>query len=83
MVVEIAVSSHWIDRGAKAELYARAGVPVYWLVDVPGRAVEVRTQPCEGAYQRCDVYRAGEDVPSPGEGITRLGVAALFESFDD
>lgn len=83
MVVEIAVSSHWTDRGTKVDLYARAGVPVYWIVDVPGRTVEVRTEPRDGAYQRCEIYRAGDDVPPPGQGLDGLAVAALFESLDN
>src|SRR5271155_4050934 len=45
LVVEVAVGSHEADRGVKAELYATAGVPTYWLVDVPGKAVEVRSDP--------------------------------------
>src|SRR6202167_752217 len=36
LVVEVAVSSHRLDRGRKAERYAQAGIPEYWLVDVPG-----------------------------------------------
>lgn len=79
IVVEIAVSSHWMDRGTKAGLYARAGIPVYWLIDVPGRTVEVRTQPRESGYGRCEAYRAGEHVPSPVDDIEILPVSALFD----
>ncbi len=50
LVVEVAVSSHHLDRGRKAELYAQADVPEYWVVDVPGRAVEAFTAPAGGRY---------------------------------
>jgi Uma2 family endonuclease len=78
LVVEVAVSSHGVDRGAKAELYASAGVPVYWLVDVPGRTVEVRTEPCPDGYRRCEVFREGAVVPSPVTGVGDLDVSALL-----
>src|ERR1700684_2656934 len=44
LIVEVAVSSQMIDRNVKAGLYARADVPSYWMVDIPGRTVEVRTE---------------------------------------
>jgi Uma2 family endonuclease len=78
LVVEVAVSSHEVDRGAKADLYARAGVPAYWLVDVPGRAVEVRTDPGADGYGRCEVFREGATVPSPVTGASDLDVAVLL-----
>jgi Uma2 family endonuclease len=78
LAVEVAVSSHAIDRGVKARLYARAGIPTYWLVDIPGRAVEVRSEPRSGDYTRCAVYREGSTVPSPAAGVEDLRVTALF-----
>jgi Uma2 family endonuclease len=78
LAVEVAVTSHKKDREAKAPVYARAGVPTYWLVDVPAKTVEVRTEPGPDGYGRCDVYGAGTMVPSPAEGVADLDVAALL-----
>lgn len=33
------------DRGQKQRIYARAGVPEYWIVNVEDRCVEVRCEP--------------------------------------
>jgi Uma2 family endonuclease len=41
LVIEVAVTSQSLDRH-KATLYATAGAPVYWLVDVPARSVTVQ-----------------------------------------
>jgi Uma2 family endonuclease len=82
LVIEVAVTTHWLDRGKKADLYAAAGIPNYWLVDVPGRAVEVRTQPGAHGYTRCDVYPEGSIVPVPLEGVDGLDVAALLAGID-
>jgi Uma2 family endonuclease len=78
LVVEVAVSSPQVDRGVKVKLYARAGVPTYWLVDVPGKAVEVRTDPGPEGYGRCVLYKADDRVPCPVEGVAELDVGALL-----
>lgn len=78
LVVEVAVSSHRRDREQKAKIYAAAPIPVYWLVDVPGHSVEVRTEPGPRGYERCEVYRVGDVVPSPAVGVPDLDVSQLF-----
>jgi Uma2 family endonuclease len=78
LAVEVAVSSHKKDRETKANMYAWAPVPTYWLVDVPARTIEVRTGPGPDGYARCEIYGAGTKVPSPAEGVPDLDVAALF-----
>jgi hypothetical protein len=78
LVVEVPLSSPQVDRGVKAGLYARAGVPTYWIVDVLGKSVEVRTDPGAEGYGRCEVYKAGDRVPSPAEGVPDLDVGALL-----
>jgi Uma2 family endonuclease len=79
LVVEVAVSSYAIDRGLKAHLYARAGVPTYWLVNMSSKTVEVRTEPGPDGYLACESYQDGALVPSPGVGVAELDVASLFE----
>jgi Uma2 family endonuclease len=78
LAVEVAVTSHKKDRETKAPVYARAGVPTYWLVDVPARTVEVRTEPGPDGYGRCEIYGVGTKVPSPAEGVPDLDVSELF-----
>jgi Uma2 family endonuclease len=78
LAVEVAVTSHKKDRETKAPVYARAGVPTYWLVDVPARTVEVRTEPGPKGYARCEIYGLGTKVPSPAEGVADLDVTDLF-----
>jgi Uma2 family endonuclease len=78
LAVEVTVSSHRADRGRKAALYSGAGIPTYWLVDVPGRAIELRTAPGPGGYAQCEIYPEGSVVPSPLGGVDDLDVAALL-----
>jgi Uma2 family endonuclease len=44
LTVEVAESSLAIDRRHKGSLYARAGLPDYWVLDLVGRVLEVYRQ---------------------------------------
>jgi Uma2 family endonuclease len=45
LVVEVSESSLALDRTEKASLYARAGIPDYWIVNLIDRLVEVHRDP--------------------------------------
>lgn len=62
LVVEIAISSRQLDLNAKAAIYAEAGVPDYWVVDVAGREVVVHREPAAGRYGLVRRVREGESV---------------------
>jgi Uma2 family endonuclease len=62
LIVEVADSSLRKDRILKAELYAEAGVPEYWLVDLTHDMVEVRTLPADGKYTRTDVMGPADAI---------------------
>ncbi len=51
LVVEVADSSQRTDREQKIPLYARAGLPEVWLVDLPRDVIEVYREPAAGAYR--------------------------------
>jgi Uma2 family endonuclease len=51
MVIEVADTTVTSDRRVKMPLYAQAGIPVAWLVDLPKRAAEVYTEPRDGVYE--------------------------------
>jgi Uma2 family endonuclease len=62
LVVEVADSTVRRDRKSKLPLYARAGIPEAWLVNIPDRRVELHAEPVNGAYQVVRVYQRGETV---------------------
>jgi Uma2 family endonuclease len=80
LVVEVAGESLRKDRDVKANLYARFGVPEYWIVDLEARAIEIRREP--GSDGR---YRSVSTVPSAGEATSaalpglQVLVSALFD----
>lgn len=69
LVVEVSVTSLAFDRTEKVALYARHGVAEYWIVNVPGRSVEVRCEPGAERYAETRVYAEGESVPVGGGAV--------------
>ncbi len=67
IVIEVSDSSLAFDRREKGRIYARAGIPVYWVVNVADRQVEVYTDPqpaaAPPAYAARTDYLPGQDVP--------------------
>jgi Uma2 family endonuclease len=64
LVVKVALSSHAADR-RKASIYAAAGVPAYWLIDLATRQLELRVMPRDGAYAITRVFGEDETVSLP------------------
>jgi len=77
LAVEIAYSSQAIDR-AKASVYARAEVPVYWLLDVPARRLSVYAEPRSGEYALTRVIADDETAPLPELADRTLAVADML-----
>ena len=51
LLIEVADSSLEFDLGAKLELYARAGIREFWVVDLTSNRVLVHRNPRDGAYR--------------------------------
>jgi len=60
LIVEVADSSRVFDRNVKAPLYARAGVPELWVVDVIDAVVDVYRKPWRGRYREATRFRRGQ-----------------------
>lgn len=64
VAVEVADTSISYDRNVKLPLYARAGVPEVWLVDLRASVVEVHSEPRAEGYGAIRRYARGERVRS-------------------
>ena len=62
LIIEVADASLKIDRQDKAEIYASAQVPEYWVVNVGEHAIERYSEPSNGSYTRLTPFRQGETV---------------------
>ncbi len=84
LVIEVSDSSLAFDRRDKGRIYARAGIPVYWIVNIPERQIEVYTNPDQAAnpplyWTRTD-HGIADTVPVVLDGVTvaTLPVAELI-----
>jgi len=62
LVVEISDTTVKYDRTVKASLYARAGIPEYWVVDVPQKRLIVHRAPNNGEYTSITIHASGEII---------------------
>ena len=74
LVVEVADTSATYDREVKLPLYAGAGLPEVWLIDLQEGSIEVYARPHGGAYQERVEVTAGAILTSPT--IPQLSLAA-------
>jgi Uma2 family endonuclease len=78
VLIEVADTSLDVDRGDKGRVYARARIPVYWIINLNERQVEVYTEPKAGrspAYRRRTDYDWDAKVPLVIEGVQAGEVA--------
>jgi Uma2 family endonuclease len=68
--VEVAHTTLGFDREVKMPLYATAGVPEVWLVDVEGGAIDVHRAPERGRYT--ETHRVG-----PGDTVSPMLLPAI------
>lgn len=73
LVVEVADTSLARDRGVKKQLYAQAGIPAYWIINLIEGHIEVYADPMGAAEppdygQRRD-YGPGDEVPVILDGV--------------
>jgi Uma2 family endonuclease len=78
LVIEVSDSTLAFDLGPKARLYARAGIPEYWVFDIGGRRLIVHCDPHEGRYSVMTAYAEGESVTPLALPEASFPVAAAF-----
>lgn len=75
LVIEVSVSTLADDR-EMAAIYAEAGVPEYWIVNVPGRCLEIHRSPGPAGY--ASVQREVKEKVQCAVLPVTVDVAALF-----
>jgi len=84
LLVEVSDSSLARDRIDKLRIYARAGVPTYWIVNLIDRQIEVYDRPtgpsANPEYASRQTYTAGDSIPVILGGVTlgQIAVSAVL-----
>jgi len=83
LIVEVAERSYRIDREYKASLYARAGVPDYWIVDLAHDTVEVHRDREASPDAPCGWrYRSVMTMSPPSTIVPLVGPGATIQIAD-
>jgi Uma2 family endonuclease len=84
LLVEVADASLLRDQRDKTRIYARGGIPCYWVVNLVDQRIEVYTQPsgpiAVPAYGAFQTYQPGDGLPLvlDGSPVATLAVADLL-----
>ena len=78
LVVEVSDSMLAFDHDVKGTLYARAGIPEFWIVDLDGARLTRFLSPRNGAYAESAVFAAHDSVELGAFADVRIGLSAIF-----
>jgi Uma2 family endonuclease len=78
LAIEVADTSVEDDRAVKVPLYARAGIPETWLLNVRDGALEVYREPGPAGYARTATYQPDQRVAAEAFPDVVLRVADLL-----
>jgi Uma2 family endonuclease len=78
LIVEVADSSLTLDREVKGPIYARAGIPEYWIVNIAEAQIEVYTQPQSNEYGSRKNYSITDSIPLTLNGVS-VGMRSVAE----
>ena len=78
LLIEVSESSLETDRSTKVELYSKAGIREYWIVDARNSVIHVNRDPTFTGYQSMESFAVGDTIaPQAFPGI-KLGLSDLF-----
>jgi Uma2 family endonuclease len=80
LLIEVADTSVAYDRSKKLPLYARAGIPEYWLVDLERGVLEVYRSPAGDGYAEVHELGAGARVAPASLPDAELDVGEILGS---
>jgi Uma2 family endonuclease len=85
LVIEVTLSRQTLDRRYKSSLYARAGRPEYWILDLVGRMLEIRRNPAPSTaapygwdYESVQIFGQSDEVVPLAAPDARITVADLL-----
>ncbi len=80
LLVEVSDSTLAQDRGLKQSIYARAAIPLYWIINLKVMRIEVFSDPFDGVYRKFQTYGPDDQIPLilDGREVARLAVRDLL-----
>ena len=63
LIVEVSESTLEFDRAGRLSMYARGGIPIYWVLNLVDRRLEIYREPSEGTYGVIEIFGPDDKVP--------------------
>jgi Uma2 family endonuclease len=76
LIVEVSDTTLRLDRGRKSDLYGRAGVQEYWVVNVNERVVEVRREPSPAGFKSIRLLQPDDELAPLAADAARMKLRA-------
>jgi Uma2 family endonuclease len=64
LAIEVSVTTVDVDLGYKKALYANAGIPEYWVIEVDAARIHIFWLPEDGIYRESDIIAFGDPITS-------------------
>lgn len=77
LIAEVSASTLDIDLGPKPAIYAAAGVPEYWVIDLEGRRAHRMRIPGADGYATSEAFDLGERLESATIAGLAVGTVGL------
>lgn len=78
LVVEISHATLTPDRNEKANLYAKAGIQDYWIINLKNNVLEVYRDPAETGYQSMTCLTAQDGISPLALPSVQISVATML-----
>ncbi len=78
LLIEVSESSLTLDRDQKAELYAKAAIPEYWIVNMVDQVVHIFRDPDPSGYRKLHTVACGGSATPLIQPVASLNVSDLF-----
>lgn len=62
LILEVSDSTLEKDRTTKVDLYAKAGIPCYWIINLIDKQIEVFSNPLLGKYAKKIIVNTGDKL---------------------
>jgi Uma2 family endonuclease len=78
LVIEVSVSSLRRDLRTKPKVYGRAGIPLYWVVDLDNRRAVAHSDPGPEGYGSVEVLGPDDELTATHIGLPSMSLAELL-----
>ena len=83
LLIEVADTTLEFDRSVKLPLYARAGTPEMWLVDLNAGCVEVHNMARGGSFRQMRLYNRGDMLETSVQILSSVAVVDILGPLEE